>query len=80
MQKEYYESLSDNDLIALGYRGKEIGNALESLLDAVLENRIENQKEALLLYLQKQKLLQQAQREQDAGCCHRPGMGLRLQV
>ena len=49
-------AVNGNDLIALGYRGKEIGNALESLLDAVLENRIENRKEALLLYLQKQKL------------------------
>ena len=36
------------DLLALGLRGPEIGRALEALLDAVIEGRVENRREALL--------------------------------
>ena len=44
-------AVNGNDLLALGYKGKEIGDALETLLEAVTENRAPNEKEALLLYL-----------------------------
>ena len=44
-------AVNGDDLLALGYRGKEIGAALEALLDAVTENRAPNEKEALLRYL-----------------------------
>ena len=48
-------AVNGDDLLALGYRGKEIGAALEALLDAVTENRAPNEKEALLRYLNHRK-------------------------
>ncbi len=56
LEKEPCFSLSSldidgNDLIALGYRGKEIGNALSLLLDAVMSGDVENKKGALTDYL-----------------------------
>lgn len=44
-------AVNGNDLLTLGYRDREIGDVLESLLDAVIENRVENKKETLLFYL-----------------------------
>lgn len=43
--------IDGNDLISLGFKGKEIGAALESLLEAVIEKKTENQKDALLDFL-----------------------------
>ena len=39
------------DLMALGLRGPQIGNALATLLDAVTDGEVTNEKEALLAYL-----------------------------
>ena len=39
-----------NDLMALGYRGKEIGACLNALLEQVIEERLPNEKEALLSF------------------------------
>ncbi len=44
-------AVNGNDLISLGYRGKEIGELLERLLDKVIRNEIENSKEALIKFL-----------------------------
>lgn len=41
-------AVNGNDLMALGYRGKEIGACLESLLARVLDETLENHKEILL--------------------------------
>ena len=46
-------AVKGNDLILLGYRGEEIGQALDLLLDAVIEEKVVNEKESLLQYLQK---------------------------
>ena len=42
-------AIKGGDLIAIGIKGKSIGNALNILLDAVLEEKIENNKESLLI-------------------------------
>ncbi|MCL2544480.1 MAG: tRNA nucleotidyltransferase [Clostridia bacterium] len=39
------------DLLALGLRGPEVGRALAGLLDAVIEGRVENRREALLAHV-----------------------------
>ena len=41
-------AVNGNDLMALGYRGKEIGRGLNALLELVVEERLPNEKEALL--------------------------------
>ena len=41
-------AVNGNDLMALGYEGKAIGDCLARLLDAVLDERLPNQREALL--------------------------------
>ena len=41
-------AVNGNDLMALGLRGKEIGLCLNALLEQVLEERLPNEKEALL--------------------------------
>ena len=43
-------AVKGNDLIALGLSGREIGEALDALLDQVVEGRLPNQRELLLLY------------------------------
>lgn len=43
-------AVSGNDLIKKGLRGEEIGNALNTLLDAVIDGETENTKQALLTY------------------------------
>jgi tRNA nucleotidyltransferase (CCA-adding enzyme) len=56
----YCKSVSDlcvngNDLASLGFRGREIGLALNDLLDAVIERRVKNSKDRLLAYASKMK-------------------------
>ena len=41
-------AVNGNDLMALGYRGKEIGTCLGALLEQVVDERLPNEKEALL--------------------------------
>ena len=41
-------AVNGHDLMALGYKGREIGNALDMLLEAVIDERVENEKSALL--------------------------------
>ena len=43
-------AVNGNDLMALGLRGAEIGKTLNALLDAVLDERVPNHREALLRY------------------------------
>lgn len=45
-------AVNGHDLIALGYRGRQIGDALQRLLDAVLDGRCANEKVALLALLE----------------------------
>lgn len=44
-------AVSGADLLALGYQGPEIGKALDTLVEAVVFEGLENEKEALLCYL-----------------------------
>ena len=48
-------ALNGHDLMALGYRGKEIGQTLNGLLEQVLEETLPNDREALLSYLQSER-------------------------
>jgi tRNA nucleotidyltransferase (CCA-adding enzyme) len=48
-------AVNGRDLMPLGYKGKEIGAALDALLDAVMDGRVQNEKEKLLEYLGKTK-------------------------
>lgn len=43
--------VNGNDIMALGYKGKEIGQKLELLLEAVIDEKCENEKSALINYL-----------------------------
>ena len=57
LQEEPCFSLKDlavngNDMMLLGFTGKQIGLALESCLDAVLDERIPNDRTALMLFAQ----------------------------
>ncbi|MBE6775794.1 MAG: CCA tRNA nucleotidyltransferase [Ruminococcaceae bacterium] len=42
--------IDGNDLIREGFRGKEIGSALSAALEAVIDGRVKNEKEALLSF------------------------------
>ena len=44
-------AVNGNDLLALGLRGKQIGQALDIVLGAVIDERLENEKEAELAWL-----------------------------
>ena len=44
-------AVNGKDLEKKGLKGEEIGNALNSLLDAVIENKVENTKADLLTYI-----------------------------
>ena len=44
-------AVNGNDLLALGYSGREIGLALQRLLQKVVAGEIENRREALLTAL-----------------------------
>ena len=46
-------AVNGKDLLALGYEGAQIGQALERLLNAVVFENIENKKETLLHHLNK---------------------------
>lgn len=46
-----YLAVNGNDLLNLGYKGKEIGNALNQLLDMVMKEEVQNVKEDLLYAL-----------------------------
>lgn len=43
-------AVNGNDMIGLGYRGKQIGTALQACLDAVLDEKLPNEKQALWHY------------------------------
>lgn len=47
-------AVNGHDLMALGYQGQSIGKILHALLDAVLDEQVENQKTALLHYIEKE--------------------------
>ena len=47
-------AVSGRDLMALGASGPAIGAGLELLLNAVIDERVENTKDALLAYYQNQ--------------------------
>ena len=44
-------AVNGGDMVALGYEGKEIGTALEKLLDAVMSEKVKNTKEDLTDYI-----------------------------
>ncbi|MBE6772978.1 MAG: HD domain-containing protein [Ruminococcaceae bacterium] len=43
--------INGNDLMALGFKGKEIGEKLQMLLEAVIDGKAENKKDALIKYI-----------------------------
>ena len=47
--------INGHDLIALGLHGPQIGKILNKALDAVLDEQVENEKQALLAYISRQK-------------------------
>ncbi len=49
-------AVNGNDLIVLGYRGKEIGSALSYLLEAVLNGELANDKDTLLFALDRKTI------------------------
>ena len=48
-------AVKGNDLMALGFTGKAIGQALHGLLEQVLDEQLPNEKEALLSWLRKDR-------------------------
>ncbi len=46
-------AIDGNDLISLGYKGKKIGDTLEKCLTAVIDGKVENEKDKLLKFIQK---------------------------
>lgn len=44
-------AVNGHDLMALGLRGREVGGALDALLEQVIEERLPNEREALLQYV-----------------------------
>lgn len=46
-------AVDGNDLIALGFRGKKIGETLEKCLTAVIDGKVENEKSELIKYITK---------------------------
>ena len=44
-------SIKGDDVMALGFRGKEVGKALQACLDAVLDERVHNDRDELLAFL-----------------------------
>ena len=46
-------AIDGNDLIALGFKGKQIGETLEKTLTAVIDGKVENEKDKLLKYITK---------------------------
>jgi len=50
-------AVNGNELIALGYQGKEVGDALETLLNNVIDGKTANNKSDLLASLELQASL-----------------------
>ena len=48
-------AVKGNDLMALGYTGKDIGITLNKLLDLVLDEQLSNEKDTLLHYIKHDK-------------------------
>lgn len=48
-------NINGNDLSSLGFKGREIGQSLSLLLDAVMEKRVQNEKEELIKFIQRTK-------------------------
>ncbi len=48
-------SVNGHDMASLGYGGKEIGKALERALDAVIDERVANEREAIINYLKSEE-------------------------
>ena len=46
-------AINGNDLIALGFKGKKIGEALEKTLTAVIDGKVKNEKSELFEYIKK---------------------------
>lgn len=46
-------AVNGHDLVALGYKGREIGRILDGLLEAVMDEQVENSREALLKRIEK---------------------------
>lgn len=46
--------IDGNDLISLGYKGKEIGNILEKILEKILKNELRNSKKDIIRFLEKE--------------------------
>ena len=44
-------AVSGNDLIEMGYEGREIGSVLDKLLEKVIDGELENSRKALEEYL-----------------------------
>ena len=64
LQEEKCFSLKDlavngNDMMAIGLKGKSIGNALQACLDAVMDERVANDHTALLTLAQEQMVISQ---------------------
>lgn len=49
-------AIKGNDLKDLGYEGKEIGDTLKSMLDAVVDGAVKNEKDELIQFLEKEEL------------------------
>ena len=47
--------LNGRDLMALGLQGRQVGQTLNALLEAVLDERVENEREALLAWIRQEK-------------------------
>ena len=45
-------AVNGDDMLAAGFRGRDVGTALESCLKAVIEERVPNERQALLAYVQ----------------------------
>ena len=48
--------VNGKDMLSLGLKGKEIGDALKFLLNAVLDEKVENKKQPLLKYLKQNNI------------------------
>lgn len=46
-------AIDGNDVVALGFKGKKIGETLEKCLNAVIDGKVENEKDKLIKFIQK---------------------------
>ena len=47
-------AVNGNDMLSLGFQGKQIGNALNTLLDKVINDELENKKDDLISYVKRE--------------------------